>query len=167
MNARMITEQVVDRSRSIWRMAEHQERDVIKSALLDITLDTAMDVANRSMQLVEQYECAGAARRLRVMRELLTLWRKLVRNVKAVNADHPIHECHLYVVMLDAWGSRLNAYEKLFDSNVCVEVKQLYYERQGLRPGSRDALDGQDLRTRKLQARSRVKEVLSTYYAAQ
>lgn len=162
MNARMISDHVIDRSRSIWRMAEDQERSVIKSALLDITIDTAMDLAGKAVQLVDQYAYAGQARQLRVMRELLATWRKVIRNVKAVNAEHPVHECHLYVVLLDCWGNRLNAYERLFDST-CVEVKQLYYQRFGLRPIS--YLDTHDLRARKLLVRSRVREVLDTYYA--
>lgn len=161
-NVRVITDKVIDRSRSIWRMAEDQDRQTIKSALLDITLDAALELACEAMQLVEQYEWAGPARRFRVMRDLLTAWRRLIRNVKAVNADHPIHECHLYLTLLDSWGSRLDAYDKLFDQTTRAEVKQLYYERFGLRAGTR--LIGADLTARKA-TRARVRDVLDTYYA--
>lgn len=162
MNARMLTDQVIDRSRSVWRTAEHQERETIKSALLDITLEAAQELTREALQLVEQYEWAGSARRLRVMRDLLTNWRRLIRAVKSVNAEHPIHECHLYLTLLDSLGSRLDAYEKLFDATTRAEVKQLYYERFGLRSGH---TSGSDARARKVLARARVREVLSTYYA--
>lgn len=162
MNARIISDQVVDRSRSIWRLSEEHHmqsvtRSAIKSALLDITIDTAMDLAYKSMRLVEQYEHAGPARQLRAMRELLSTWRTVIRTVKAVNSEHPIHECHLYLVLLDGWGTRLNAYEKLFGST-CVEMKPLYYERFGLRPYN--PWEDYTSKVRRTQVRARIRQVL-------
>jgi hypothetical protein len=162
MNARMISDQLIDRSRSIWRMAEDQERGVIRAALLDITLDVAADVATEAMQLADQYVYAGPTRQLRTMRDIITAWRKVIRNVRAVNADHPIHEHHLYLVLLDSWGNRLNSYEGLFDPVCAKEVKLIYQHRFGVRPYS-TALTSTDLKARKVLARSRIVEVLGVY----
>ena len=154
----MISDQVVERSRSIWRMAEHQEWAVIRSALLDVSIDVAMELAHKSMQLVDQYANVGPSRQQRVMRDLLTSWRKLVRNVKAVNSGHPIGEHHLYLVLLDSWGVRMNAYEKLFP--LCSDVKLLYYNRFGLhQPLAGLAFDTK----RKTLARARIREILDAY----
>jgi hypothetical protein len=156
--SRLISDQIIERSRSIWRMAEDQERSVIRSALLDVTIDAAMELAYKSMQLIDQYASVGPSRQQRVMRDLLTLWRKLVRNVKAVNSDHPIGEHHLYLVLLDSWGIRMNAYEKLFPT--CSDVKLLYHQRFGLcQPLAGLAVDAK----RKTLARARVREILDAY----
>lgn len=161
MTLRMIFDQMLDRSRSVWQMEENEDRETLKTALHDITLDVAMDLAFRTTQLVEQYAYAGPKRQLRSMRELLTVWRKLVRDIKAVNSDHPIHEHHLYLVLLDVWDTRLSSYEGLFDKS-CLEMKIIYHDLY------RKAYRGHDpdLRARRQNARNRILPVLTTRHNA-
>lgn len=114
MNARQLADQIIQRSRDIRLMAEHQEKHIVKAALTDITLDFAKQVADHLSQMLEQ-QWMLSVRKLRTVRDTRTLWRAVCRYVKATYEDHPINERHLAVVLAAYHWRVYSDYEKLFD----------------------------------------------------
>ena len=126
MTARLHADNIIQRARDIRSQSEHQDRSLIKAALLDITLDVAITVARRASELCKQ-QWAYPQKKLRIMRDLRAMWKAIAKNVKAVYDDHPINDRHLYVVLAAYHPQDLRNYEKLFDVYLQPDDSQLLY----------------------------------------
>jgi hypothetical protein len=76
---------------------ESGDRALIRAALLDITLDVAVNLASKANALVQQNHSEPAAQ-ARTIRKLRADWRAIVKGVKSAYDDHPISDVHLYAV---------------------------------------------------------------------
>jgi hypothetical protein len=109
----MYADQIIERSRDMWAMQEHMPKADIRAALLDITIDVAKRVADRYCKVADQQNVVSQVRGGKVLRDMRTLWRATIKNVKAVYDSHPIHEKHLYVILAAYYQGHARAYPKL------------------------------------------------------
>lgn len=123
------TENIINRARSVRPQSEYQDRAVINSALLEITLDVALKVVTHYVTLAAQHT-EGPRRTLRIMRDMRTKWRAVSKQVKAMYDDHPINERHLYVVLAAHYHHLAQTYAKLFDVYLTPEDRRLLHITQ-------------------------------------
>jgi hypothetical protein len=114
MNARQYADEIIARSRDMM-IAEHVPRPQVRAALLDITLAVARNVAARYSAVADQQRGIGITRQGKVLRDMKTLWRAVIKRVKVVYDNHPIHEKHLWAVMAVHHAAHLRAWPKLLD----------------------------------------------------
>lgn len=124
MTARLHADNIITRARDMRSQTDYQDRQLVRAALLDITLDVANTVAKHYIELCEQ-QCMYPQKKLRIMRDLRALWKAIAKNVKATYEDHPINDRHLYVVLAVHYAKELRAYTKLFDVYLSPEDQQM------------------------------------------
>lgn len=131
MSARQIADQMIQRSRDIRVLIENEDRRLIRAALTDLTLEYAKNVADHLAKMLEQ-QWALPARKLRTARDVRTMWRSVIRYVKATYDDHPITERHLSVVLAAYHWHVYETYESIFGQPFLSEHRrQLAFAAQG------------------------------------
>lgn len=114
MNARMVSDQIIQRSRDMYALSD-LPRAEIRVALIDLTVAVAKQVADNYCTVASQQNRVSSARGGKVLRDMRTLWRAAIRNVRKVYDTHPIHEKHLYVVVAAYYPDHARTYPKLLD----------------------------------------------------
>lgn len=120
MNARVYADQIIERSRDMM-VLQDIDRFKVKAALCEIAISVAEVVAAKAMTVADQQYTLGFKHVGLIMRDLKTLWRAIVRNVKIKYADHPINERILHIVMLASHGSRQREWPKIITSDLSGE----------------------------------------------
>lgn len=95
--SRILIETIVERARDVRRL--EPSRDMLRGALIDITIDVALQMAEKSHAVDEQQYITPQAR-VRNARKLGADWRAVVKGVKTVFGDHPISGTHMYAILL-------------------------------------------------------------------
>lgn len=142
--SRVIAEEIVERSRDVRRI-ETPDRALLQAALLDITLDVALQMATKTNGVVHQIYVDPKAK-LRAIRKLQTDWRAITKLVREVYDDHPISDRHMKATLIAYYPSLIDQAtvftEALFTGD---EVRRLSHNS-------------------KANARKAVREVLTNYF---
>lgn len=102
---RVLIDSIIDRARDV-RHIEGQ-RTLTSAALVDITLDVALQMAAKTSKVADQPYVDSKVRR-RAVQKLCADWRAVVSGVRAVYDDHPISNRHLYGTLLAHFPSLLD-----------------------------------------------------------
>jgi hypothetical protein len=110
--SRVYIEQIVERARDIRRL--EADRLTTRAALLDITIDVAQSLAQKTDTLLEQAMWNDTKKKLQIRRNLRAQWRLIVKGVKTLYDDHPISDRHLCIVLATCYPRVLKDNEALF-----------------------------------------------------
>ncbi len=105
-NAVMYADQILQRARPLMLM-ESADRQLVKAALLDVTLSVADTVVKHYMTLADQQHTMGDKHVGRIMRDMRTAWRAIAKRVKSAYATHPINERILWATMAAYYPRRV------------------------------------------------------------
>lgn len=90
-------DQILMRCRSLMTMQDVAARAVFKAAIEDVVLDVCTTLVEHYRQLMEQHT-HGSVRTGKLMRELRTTWRAIIKRVKAAHSSIAINERQLFCV---------------------------------------------------------------------
>lgn len=142
--SRVIIESIIERARDV-RRVDTPDRAILQAALLDITLDIALQMATKTNGVVHQIYVDPKAK-LRAVRKLQTDWRAVVKGVRAFYDDHPISDRHMKATLMAYYPSLVD------QVTVFSDVLFTGQELSNLRYSS------------KATARKAVREVLTNYF---
>lgn len=114
MNARMISDQIIQRSRDMYALSD-LPRAEIRTAIIDLTVAVAKQVADNYCVVASQQNRVSPVRGGKVLRDMRTLWRAVMRNVRKIYDTHPIHEKYLFMAMAAYYPDHARAHPKLLD----------------------------------------------------